>query len=105
MNIIQLENNRPVWIAGALRVECMVGRVWLTRTGGAGDIFLRAGESLEIAPADRMLAEGLGEARIVLHPESATWRRAFAGVAGVLSSWHERVRTVRFARRRTPLAG
>ena len=105
MHIIPLENNHPVWIAGALRMECVAGRVWLTRTGGAGDLFLRAGEVIILAPADRVLAEGLGTARIALHPQPAAWRHALAGMAGVLSSWHERVRTVRFTRRRTPLAG
>lgn len=105
MKLVELENNRPVWITGVRRIECAVGRVWLTRMGGAGDVFLRRGETLFLRPFDRVLAEGLGEARIALHPAWPAWRRVLAALTGVLSSWHERMRTMRFTRRRTSLAG
>ncbi len=105
MNIVKLENDRPVWLAGALRIECVAGRVWLTHTDGAGDIFLRAGDVLVLAPADRVLAEGLGTAQVKLLAVASGWHDIRSRVLAVLSFSHERVRTVRFARRRTPLAG
>lgn len=105
MKMLALEHNRPVWITGATRIECVAGRVWLTRTNGNGDIFLCTGDSFALARSECALAEALGQARIVLHAEPAAGRRLFALVAGVLSLFHERMRTLRFDRRRTPLAG
>jgi hypothetical protein len=108
MNMLTLEHNRPVRIAGSTRIECVAGRVWLTRTGGAGassDIFLRAGDAYQLAWPESALVEALGQARIMLHAEPSTGRRLIALVAGVLSSLHERMRTLRLMRRRTPLAG
>ncbi len=108
MKKFALEHNRPVWIAGAARIECVAGQVWLTRTGnggGSGDVFLRAGDSCALAWSERALMEALGQARVVLHAEPTPGRRLFARAAGVLSSFHERMRTLRFDRRRTPLAG
>jgi len=105
MNMIALQHNRPVRIAGAVRIECVAGVVWLTRTGGAGDVFLRAGEAYALGGHDVALAEALGGARIRLLRAPARWRGVLAAAAGVLSSLHERMRTLRFDRRRTPLAG
>ncbi|MEW6512626.1 MAG: DUF2917 domain-containing protein [Pseudomonadota bacterium] len=105
MKMLALEHNRPVWISGATRIECVAGRVWLTRTHGAGDVFIYAGDSYMLARSEYALAEALGQARITLHAAPTTGWRLFALVAGVLSSWHERMRTLRFDRRRTPLAG
>ena len=45
MNLLTLQHNRPLRIAGATRIECVAGTVWLTRTGGASDVFLRAGDA------------------------------------------------------------
>jgi len=105
MKMLALEHNRPVWIRGATRIECVAGRVWLTCTHGAGDVFLCAGDSYLLARSEHALAEALGQARIALHAEPSAGRRLIALVAVVLSSWHERMRTLRFERRRTPLAG
>ena len=108
MNIVKLENDRPVWIAGALRIECVAGRVWLTRTGDMGDmgdIFLHAGDVMVLVPGDRVLAEGLGTAHVKLIAVPSGWHDICRGALSVLSFSHERLRTVRFARRRTPLAG
>lgn len=105
MNMITLHHNRPVRIAGAARIECVAGVVWLTRTGGTGDVFLRAGEVYALGRHDVALAEALGGARIRLLRAPSRWFRVLAAATGVLSSWHERMRTLRFDRRRTPLAG
>jgi hypothetical protein len=105
MNMLTLEHNRPVRIPGPMRIECVAGRVWLTQTGGAGDVFLRAGDAYELAWPECALVEALGQARITLHAAPTVGRRLFALVAGVLSSLHERMRTLRLMRRRTSLAG
>jgi hypothetical protein len=105
MKMLALEHNRPVWIGGATRIECVAGRVWLTRTNGSGDIFLCAGDTFALARSECALAEALGQARITVHAEPLVGQRLIALVAGVLSSLHERMRTLRFERRRTPLAG
>lgn len=108
MNLLTLQHNRPLRIAGALRIECVAGTVWLTRTGGAGDVFLRAGEAYALGRHDVALAEALGGARIRLLRAPSRWCRVLAAATGVLSSWHERMRTLRVVRwtgRRTPLAG
>lgn len=108
MNRITLQHNRPLRIAGATRIECVAGTVWLTRTGvseDGGDLFLHAGDTCVLGWPDEALVEALGQAQIRLHRVPAPWRRMLARGAAVLSSWHERLRTVRFDRRRTPLAG
>lgn len=109
MKMLALEHNHPVWITGGTRIECVAGRVWLTRTNGSGDVFLGAGDTYVLTGAEHALAEALGPARgparIALQTEPAPGWRLFALVAGVLSSLHERMRTLRFERRRTPLAG
>ncbi|MDP1652223.1 MAG: DUF2917 domain-containing protein [Rhodocyclaceae bacterium] len=109
MNAITLQHNRPLRIAGTTRIECVAGRVWLTHTGMAGDVFLRAGDSYALDWPDMVLVEALGaapsEAQIVLHAAPAIGWRIIAVGAAVLSSMHERMRAVRLTRRRTPLAG
>lgn len=105
MNLLTLQHNRPLRIAGATRIECVAGTVWLTRTGGAGDVFLRAGDVCNLAGLDEALVEALGHAQIRLQRVPSPWRRMLARGAAVLSSFHERMRTVRFPGRRTPLAG
>jgi len=105
MKMLALEHNRPVWISGATRIECVAGRVWLTRTHGRSDVFLCAGDAYVLTRSEHALAEALGQARIALHAEPSAGRRLIALVAGVLSSLHERMRTLRFDRRRTHLAG
>jgi hypothetical protein len=105
MKMLALEHNRPVWIGGATRIECVAGRVWLTRTNGSGDVFLGAGDAYALAWPEHALVEALGQARITVHAEPLVGQRLIALVAGVLSSLHERMRTLRFERRRTPLAG
>jgi hypothetical protein len=105
MNMLTLEHNRPVRIAGSTRIECVAGRVWLTQTGVAGDVFLWTGDSYTLDWPDMALVEALGEARIILHVAPAAWRRLITTGVAVLSSLHERMRTLRLMRRRTPLAG
>jgi len=106
MNAITLQHNRPLRIESAtgMVLECVAGKVWITGTATAGDIFLRAGERLRL-DSGLTLVEALGAALIVLHAAPAAWRRIFTVGAAVLSSLHERVRIVRLTRRRTPLAG
>jgi hypothetical protein len=105
MHLIALQHNRPVRVSGAARIDCVTGIVWLTRTRGAGDVFLRAGESCRIDGNDAALVEALGVATVRVRRVSPAWRRIPGHVAGVLSSIHGRLRTVRFTRWRTPLAG
>lgn len=104
---ITLQHNRPLRIDGAARIECIAGRVWLTSAGQAGDVFLRAGESFTVDGRGLALIEALGTARVVLQPPSLPWMRAIAIPKRwfLLSSPHERMRAMRFPRRRTPLAG
>lgn len=104
-NAITLQHNRPLRIAGTTRIECIAGVVWLTQTGMAADVFLRAGGSYALDWPDMVLAEGIGEAQVILHADPGVWRRILDGATGVLSLFHERLRTVRHTRRRTPLAG
>lgn len=106
---LKLQYNRPVRIAGTTTIECVAGRVWLTRTGGAGDLFLRPGERLTLEWPDMVLAEALGAAsggaRLVLHRPVSLWRRALERARLVLSSMNERMRALRRVGRRGPLAG
>lgn len=106
MNAIALQHNCPLRIdpAAGRVLECVAGTVWITASATAGDVFLRAGERQRLA-GGLTLVEALGAARIVLHAAPTLRGRIFALGAAVLSSIHERVRTMRFARRRTPLAG
>lgn len=109
-NAISLQHNRPLRIAGGTRVECIAGQVWLTSTGQAGDVFLHAGERFTVDGHGLALIEALGTARVVLHPPALPllrWMRAIAIPKSwfLLSSLHERMRTVRFPRWRNPLAG
>lgn len=104
-----LHYNRPVRITGALVLECTHGCVWLTRTGGAGDIFLRPGDRYRLDWPDMVLVEALHEAgngaRLLLHETEPLWRRAIGSLGPVLSSLHERMRALRRVGRRGPLAG
>ena len=105
MSLLTLQHNRPLRIAGATRIECVTGTVWLTRTGGAGDVFLHAGDGYVLQESEEALVEALGQAQIRLQRAPAPWRRMLARAAAVLSSKNERMRTVRLPGRRTPLAG
>ena len=108
-----LQHNRPLRIDAmgtAVLVKCLAGKVWLTSSGQAGDVFLQAGESFTLDGSGLTLIEGLGDARVVLQPPALPllrWMRAIAITKGwfLLSSLHERMRTVRFPRWRNPLAG
>ena len=82
---LEFAGKQPQWIVCANTSVCKVTRgvVWLTRTGGAGDVFVRAGERATL-PAGRWLAEAVGDvARAELHqsvaqPAAANatlWRR------------------------------
>ena len=106
---IGLHYNRPVRIAGTVTLECVAGCVWLTRTGGAGDVFLHPGDRYALEWPDMVLVEALqekaGGARLALHTSpSALWhlRRA---MRFLLSCLHECMRALRRCRRRNPLAG
>jgi hypothetical protein len=105
-----LQHNRPLRIDAmgtAVLVKCLAGTVWLTSSGRAGDVFLKAGESFTLDGSGLTLIEGLGDARVVLQPPVSRWMNAITVAKGwfLLSSLHERMRTVRFPRRRNPLAG
>jgi hypothetical protein len=105
MNMITLHHNCPVRLVGPLRIECVAGIVWLTRTGGAGDIFLQAGESLLLRRGESALGEALRGANVALYPAPTLWAWGTSALAAVLSWAHEHVRTLRISRRRTPVAG
>lgn len=107
---ITLQHNRPLQIAGATRIECIAGQVWLTSAGQAGDVFLHAGGRFTVDGRGLALIEALGTARVVLQPPALPllrWMRAIAIPKRwfLLSSLNERMRAMRFPRRRTPLAG
>lgn len=104
MNMLALEHNRPVRIAGPVRIECVSGTIWLTRVDIAGDVFLHAGDSYALAWPESVLVEALGSAHVVLRAEPSAWRRSLAPVTDMLSFLHERMRTLRNTWRRTPLA-
>lgn len=105
MNTIILHHQCPVRLAGPLRIECVSGIVWLTITGGAGDLFLRAGDHLMLPGGAAALAEALGAARVDVHPAPSLWARGVRACAAMLSWAHERVRIVPLPWRRTPVAG
>ena len=105
-----LQHNRPMRIGttgAAVMVRCLAGTVWLTSSRQAGDVFLQAGESFTLDGYGLTLVEGLGDARVVLEPPLPHWMNAItvAKRGFLLSSLHERMRTVRFPRWRNPLAG
>lgn len=110
---ILLQHNRPVRIAGTLRIECVAGRVWLTVAEHAVDVFLRPGESYALEWPEMALVEALDRgrggaaagARIALHVRPSAWCRLIDRAAVVLSSLHERMRALRQPRRGDPLAG
>ncbi|MBA3033905.1 MAG: DUF2917 domain-containing protein [Gammaproteobacteria bacterium] len=107
---LALQHNRPLRIEaieGVVLVKCVAGTVWLTSADRPGDVFLRAGESLAVHGYGLTLIEALGAARVVLQPPRPHWMRAItvAKRMFLLSSLHERMRTVRFPRWRNPLAG
>lgn len=47
-----------------LRLHCLAGTVWATRSGDACDHVLRAGEQLDAAPGIRIAVQALSPARI-----------------------------------------
>lgn len=104
-NELGLSHNRPLRIAGPVMLECMAGRVWLTHARLAGDVFLHPGDRYALDWPDSVLVEGLGPARVQLHVPVPLWRRALGRLLPVLSSVHERMRALRFSRRRNSLVG
>jgi hypothetical protein len=105
MKMISLHHNCPVRLAGPLRIECVAGIVWLTHTGGAGDLFLRAGDRVTLARGEAALGEALGGACVTLYPVPTVSARGVRALAAVLSWAHERMRTLHIPWRRTPVAG
>lgn len=106
---ITLHHNRPQRIAGTATLECLAGRVWLTRTDAAGDVFLHAGDRYAFDWPDMVLVEALGRpdatARLLLRRPLPLPRRLWGWAGLVLSSMHERMRALRRVGRRGPLAG
>lgn len=102
---IALQHNRPLRIAGPTRIECRAGRLWLTQTGGAGDVFLRAGDSYHLDWPEMVLVEALGSAHIVLQAPPSRLRHLRRAGRFLLSSLHELMRAMRGSRRHRPLAG
>jgi hypothetical protein len=84
---IELGHNRPLRVTCAgTTVECVAGTIWITSSGMAGDLFLRAGERYRL-PSGIALVEALGAARIVLHPSDRLRSRIFSAVGGFLLSY------------------
>jgi hypothetical protein len=106
---ILLQHNRPVRIAGTVTLECVAGRVWLTRGGGAGDILLSPGDRHVLDWPDMALVEALGAraggARLLLHIPPTPLQRLRGGGRFLLSFLHECMRALRNVWRRGPLAG
>ncbi len=102
---IALQHNRPLRIAGPTRIECRAGRVWLTQAHGAGDVFLRVGDSYRLDWGGMVLVEALGSAHIVLQAPPSRLRHLRRAGRFLLSSLHELMRALRWARRRGSLAG
>jgi hypothetical protein len=102
---IALQHNRPLRIAGPTRIECRAGRLWLTQTGGAGDVFLRAGDSYRLDWPEMVLVEGLGPAGIVLHAPPSRLRHLRRAGRFLLSCLHELMRALRRSRWQRPVAG
>lgn len=68
-NGIVLQQNRPRALDGAGRVElrAVSGIVWITETGVADDVFLRAGETYRTRCKGRVVIEAVhGNAHVVL---------------------------------------
>ena len=63
-----LKNGIPLRLARAsgLRIDCLSGKIWITETGEAADIFLTAGESYWIASQGLALIESIGDGRVRL---------------------------------------
>lgn len=70
IRIFELEHGEPAetWrLAEALQLHVSEGELWLTIGGDAGDYWLRAGESMELAAGARVcLSAGREGARFVL---------------------------------------
>ncbi|MCF8152214.1 MAG: DUF2917 domain-containing protein [Sulfuritalea sp.] len=45
-------------------LECLSGRLWLTREGDGNDYFLDAGESMSVAPEDGAVVQALWPSRV-----------------------------------------
>lgn len=73
---ICLRDNQPLRLDGArgLRIECMVGMIWITETGHPDDIFLSAGQSYRLAGNGISLVESIGDGRIRLAPPARRFR-------------------------------
>lgn len=79
-NHFMLRANCPQALADAAGSElrALAGMVWITESGAAGDVFLRAGESHRIEGRGRVVIEALrGAARVELHRSG---RRSWAGM-------------------------
>lgn len=51
---------------GALRVACLIGRLWVTAEGDAEDILLEAGQSRLVAAGALVVIEALADAQAVV---------------------------------------
>lgn len=75
-----LHTNCPQALTAAAGSElrALAGMVWITETGAAGDVILRAGESHRIAGRGCVVIEALrGAAQVELHHSG---RRSWAGM-------------------------
>ena len=76
-NQLLLQENHPRAFndAGGAELRTVSGIVWITETGAAEDVFLRAGESRRIRGKGRVVVEAVrGEARLELRrPGWRSW--------------------------------
>lgn len=75
-----LADNTPVRLSNArgLIVRCTAGRIWLTVTGEAGDIFLAAGQKHRIRANGLALLESIGGGQVRLERPPTLFQRLCA---------------------------
>ena len=73
---------------GARALLVVQGRVWLTQSGCSGDLWLQAGQSVELDAGQEVLIEAWPEAQFqLLVPPCAQVRRAVWTWPKLLRSW------------------
>jgi hypothetical protein len=54
----------PLEVQRAAQLRALYGDVWMTQTGEAADLFLRAGDSVALAPGARSLIGAAAPSRV-----------------------------------------
>lgn len=56
----------PLEVQRAAQLRALYGDVWMTQTGEAADVFLRAGDAAALTPGARTVIEATAPARLEL---------------------------------------